>query len=275
MNCERFENLMTEYLDRTLEASLVNEFVEHLFSCPSCQRLLDDVQAAVDLCHGMESVEAPARLEEKILEATSAGAMISCSVFDELIADYFEGFITAEDFHVFESHFEDCERCNRLLEGVRAVRELFRQVEPVEVPEGLCQRILDATVGASVPRRPFDWAWIRRHVASLKLALRELAGPLLRPQFVAATILCLAMLGFLLVEFSDDMSLHGIYRQARLRAVRVVERTGDVAAEKERFVLRIEQMKTEVGGLIKSGMELFSDKSEREKPSPKEVDSGK
>lgn len=273
VNCQQFENLISDYLDKALDPNLVNEFVEHLFSCQPCRQLVDDIQAALEVFHQAEMADAPPDLEAKILQATVPGAMLSCSVFDDLISDYFDGFLTAEDFHVFEAHFESCQQCNRLLEGVQAVRELCKQVEPVEVPEGLCERILQATVLAVKPKAQGRWAQFDQWLARLKAAVRDLTRPLPAAELVTASIICLATLGFLLVDFSDDRTLAGIYRQASVRTAKLFSRTGEIAAEKEKAVLEIEKVKARIASLIEAGRALLSD--EPEKPSPQKADEPK
>jgi anti-sigma factor RsiW len=273
INCQQFENSISDYLDKTLDANLVNDFVEHLFSCQPCRLLVDDVQAALEVFHQAEMAEAPPDLEARILQATVPGAMLSCSVFDDLISDYFDGFLTAEDFHVFEAHFESCQQCNRLLEGVQAVRDLCRQVEPVEVPAGLCERILQATVLAVKPKMSGRWGWIDERLAWLKAAMRNLVRPLPAPELVTASIIVLATLGFLLVDFSDDRTLAGIYRQASTRTAQLFSRTGEIAAEKDKAVLEIEKVKARIASLIEAGRALVRD--EPEKPATQKTDEPK
>jgi hypothetical protein len=153
-----------------------------------------------------------------------------------------------------------------LLEGVQAVRELCKQVEPVEVPEGLCERILQATVLAEKPKAQSRWAWVEQRISRLKVSLRGFSRPLLTPELVTAAVICLATLGFLLVDFSDDRTLHGIYRQASIRTAKLFSRTGEIAAEKDKAVLGLEKAKAKISSLIEAGLALVSD--EPEKPSP-------
>jgi hypothetical protein len=160
-----------------------------------------------------------------------------------------------------------------LLEGVEAVRDLCKQVEPVEVPEGLCERILQATVLAEKAQTRRAWAWVERRISRLKLSLRGFARPLLTPELVTAAIICLATFGFLLVDFSDDRTVEGIYRQASIRTAKLFSSTGEIAAGKEKAVLGVEKVKEQISSLIKAGIALVSDQPDE--PSPQKTDEQK
>ncbi len=221
MDCQQCENLMSAYLEESLSLPLRRRCAEHLMECLPCHRLFDEVRTAVRLCHWVEPVEPVTDLSERILEATTAGQMMSCTGFDELILDYFEGFITATEFHVFEAHFDTCQRCQRLMTGVRSARELFQEVVPVDVPAGFHERVLDLTSGADgAPRIGLLRRWILR----LRSEMDRLSRSLLMPEYVTAVLLFLATIGLLLVDFSDDMTVPGIYRQARHQVAEVLHK---------------------------------------------------
>lgn len=259
LTCEQFEHLMSDYLDGCAEPAVAEAFIQHYLECEPCRQLLDDVRATVDLCHRLEAAEPSLQLQPRILAATSAGAMMSCAAFDELLADYFDGFLPAEDYHLFETHFQRCQRCQRLLRSVEAVRDLCRQLEPVAVPDGLTERILEATIGADRQAQSLA-RWISRSSMWLRHSLRRALGPLLTPELVTASILFLATLGFLLVDLSDDRSLSGIYRGASQRAVQMVN-----PSEPDQVpVLRhIQKLRADVSGWIEAGVELFTRRRER------------
>ena len=84
-------------------------------------------------------------VEQRILNATTAGEMLSCRTLDVLISDYFEGIIESSYEKIFREHFAVCSGCRRLVDGVR---ESIEESETVEVPEELYGRILAATSGA-------------------------------------------------------------------------------------------------------------------------------
>lgn len=254
MTCEQFEHLMSEYLDGSAEPAAAEAFVDHYLGCEPCRQLFDDVRATLDLCHRLEAVEPSPHLQHRILEATTAGAMMSCAAFDELLADYFDGFLPAEEYHLFETHCEQCHRCQRLLRSVEAARDLCRQLEPVAVPKGLTERILDATIRADHQVQPLA-RWITRSWMGLKHSLRRTLGPLLTPELVTASILFLATLGFLLVDLSDDRSLSGIYRGASQQAARMLSPS---EPDRNRMLRQIQKLRADVSGWIEAGVEFFT-----------------
>lgn len=93
----------------------------------------------------MREAELLTEVNRRILNATTAGEMLSCRTLDALISDYFEGLIESSYESIFTEHFAACEGCRRLVEGVRKSLE---EKEAVEMPEELNDRIIAATVGA-------------------------------------------------------------------------------------------------------------------------------
>lgn len=150
MECAQFEELISEYLDGGLERPLRRGFCEHLLACRECHLLFNDVRDAIDGGHllresQMREIAMFAEVEQRLVNATTIGEMLSCRTLDALISDYFEGNIESSHEQVFEAHFAVCDSCRRLVDGVR---ESLEEQEAVEVPEDLYDRILRATVGA-------------------------------------------------------------------------------------------------------------------------------
>lgn len=185
IDCGRFELLISDYLDQEIDRSLRRPFGEHLLACSSCHRLFNEVRAVIEACRQAIRL-APAHellegrgVEERLVEATSVGAMLSCPTLDQLIFDYFiqendreeleemAGSIlppptveprlfhstpSADSFperfnqsvQPFEDHFLLCDSCQRLVEGVRQSLEVAPEAL---VSEQLYDRILAATVG--------------------------------------------------------------------------------------------------------------------------------
>jgi hypothetical protein len=262
MECQEFEHLVSDYLDGCAGPSVVEAFMVHYLACEPCRQLFDEVRMTVELCHRVEAAEPSPDLEHRILEATAGRGVMRCSTFDELLADYFDGFLPAEQYHLFESHFQGCPRCRRLLQSVEAARDLCCRLEPVAVPEGLTERIMNATTRADrhMPK-------ILRTLVWLKRGFRRTVEPLLIPELVTASILFLATLGFLLVDLSEDRSLKGIYRGATERAVQMVN-PSDPAGERSRLMHHIQKLRADVNGWIEAGRGLFT--REPETPSPGE-----
>ena len=150
INCEGFEELISEYLDYGLARSVRRDFAEHLLACRQCHLVFNDVRDAMDACHHlkesqMREIALFTEVEQRILNATTAGEMLSCRTLDVLISDYFEGIIESSYEKIFREHFAVCSGCRRLVDGVR---ESIEESETVEVPEELYGRILAATSGA-------------------------------------------------------------------------------------------------------------------------------
>ena len=272
MNCSTFQDLLSDYLEGSVGQRLRSSLASHLIECVGCRGLYEDIRVTMGLCKDIGQVAVPADLPDRILAATTAGEMMSCTVFDELISDYFDGYVSASDFQIFQSHFEQCPRCSRLLETIRMARELCREIRQVEVPADLTDRILASTSTLADERRAqcqikragarrFSWTQVR------VLGSRALRA-IMAPENVAASILFLATLGFLLINFSDDHSLQGIYRQVELRLERLKNRSGEVAAEKERLASNFRQIQFQVSSAIDSGSTLFGhvDQPTKEEP---------
>jgi predicted anti-sigma-YlaC factor YlaD len=150
MDCVQFEELISDYLDCGLARSERRSFAEHLLACRPCHATFNDVREAIDACHflkesQMREIGVFTEVEQRILNATTAGEMLSCRTLDALISDYFEGLIESTYEHIFREHFAVCERCHRLVEGVR---QSLEESEALEVPEALYGRIIAATSGA-------------------------------------------------------------------------------------------------------------------------------
>ena len=152
MECGQFEELVSDYLDCGMARPERRRFCEHLLACRPCHSLFNDVREVIDGCH--EWKESQAResatfieVERRIINATTAGEMLSCRALDALISDYFDGLIEGAYETVFNEHFAVCDSCRRLVEGVR---ESLEEQESVEVPEELYGRIFAATSRAAV-----------------------------------------------------------------------------------------------------------------------------
>src|SRR5215510_12974485 len=57
MDCSRFEELISDYLDCGMAPPDRRHFCEHLLACPPCHVLLNDVRAATDDCRECEEAQ--------------------------------------------------------------------------------------------------------------------------------------------------------------------------------------------------------------------------
>jgi predicted anti-sigma-YlaC factor YlaD len=79
IDCARFGELVTEFLDGFLEASVYHAFEDHATACDDCSETLAGVALAVTACHSVhfsEEVEVPESLVASILAETSGGGVM-------------------------------------------------------------------------------------------------------------------------------------------------------------------------------------------------------
>jgi len=218
MNCSKFQDSITDYLDSGLDSRSRAEFATHRLRCRSCRELFNDVREAVGVLGSLakREVESPEGLELRILEATTAGEMLSCSAFDSLIERYFDGVILAPTFQTFQSHFSSCSKCRRLLSSIQDAIDLCREVKEaeVEVPHSLYDRIVAATSGAEAD--PSDGkAWFRRWRAAVENFVR----PFWTPQWAAAALIFAAS-GLIIISRFGSVS--AMASEGRAQAERLV-----------------------------------------------------
>lgn len=149
MDCTQFEELISDYLEDTLMRPERRRFAEHLLACRECRGLFDDVRITIAGCHSLKEAQMHeitqfVEFKQRILDATTAGEMLSCQTLDALISDYFDGLIDSSYETLFSEHFVACESCRRLVEGVR---ESLAENTEVEMPAELYYRIIAATSG--------------------------------------------------------------------------------------------------------------------------------
>src|SRR5262245_19052280 len=103
MDCNKFQDSISDYLDCALDARLRAECAAHRLICRGCRELYNDVRAALQTLNSVaqRSPAEPRGLEDRILADTTAGEMLSCSDFDKLIERYFDGVILAPTFQTF------------------------------------------------------------------------------------------------------------------------------------------------------------------------------
>jgi anti-sigma factor RsiW len=158
---------------------------------------------------------APVALEERILASTTAGVMLSCGEFDQLLERYFDGVILAPTFHTFQNHFETCSKCRRLMGSIEDAIELCHEVKSaeVEVPPELCDRIVAATSGRN-RMREFS-ALLRRLPPRVGRSIRSLWTP----QWAAASLIFISSCMLFVLRFG---SVSGLASHAEAKAERLV-----------------------------------------------------
>src|SRR5262249_36136375 len=136
---------------------------------------------------------------------------LSCNEFDKLLERYFDGVILAPTFQNFQSHFEKCPKCRRLLAGIEDAVAMCRDAKAVEiaVPDDLHDRIVAATVGTK------NSGWLR--LAQNLFA--SLINLMWTPQMAAAGLIFAASSLFVISRFG---SVSGMAEHAETKAKRIV-----------------------------------------------------
>lgn len=236
MDCNKFQDSISDYLEGALEARARRDCAGHRLVCRDCRELYNDVRATVQVLGAGHEFVGSADLESRIIAATSAGEMLSCGEFDKLLERYFDGVILAPTFQTFQSHFAHCAKCRRLLGGIEEAIDLCREAKQaeVEVPAALHDRIVAATVGAS------DQAgdWYRR----AQTALFNLLRSWWTPQWAVAALIFAASGLFILSRFGSlgGMVAHTSAQAEQLatHGQRALNNTGQMAVQFGAFLFK-------------------------------------
>jgi predicted anti-sigma-YlaC factor YlaD len=209
IHCTQFEELLTDYLDKTLSGETQKGVAAHALMCPLCHSLLNEVKEALAVCREIAEPAVPmTRLEARILEKTVPRSVMHCEEFEDHLTDYLDGFLPAQVFHRWERHAVLCDECTDLPGTV--VRSLAAcvtyKLEELPLPAGLHEAILQKTVGTEK---------LVSVKASKSLAIvewmRNLRFPISMPQL--APVAMMLVLAFLVFSqtVSADGSLAGVY----------------------------------------------------------------
>jgi predicted anti-sigma-YlaC factor YlaD len=201
MDCLKFQDSLSDYLEGALESRLRAECAAHRLVCGECRELYDDVRATVRALNSFarREIAEPEGLRNRILDATTTGEMLSCGEFDRLLERYFDGVILAPTFQTFQTHFENCAKCRRLLNGIEEAIAMCREVKEAEIeaPNSLYDRIIAATIGV----RSVNW------FARARSALFNFARPLLTPQMAVGAMIIAAISLLVLSRFGSVANL--------------------------------------------------------------------
>src|SRR5262245_13349558 len=174
MNCVKFQDSLSDYIEGAIDPRARAECAAHRLICGECRELYNDVRVTVQALNSLGEDSTPEGLTERIIASTTTGEMLSCGEFDKLLERYFDGVILAPTFQTFQSHFEHCYKCRRLLNGIEEAIGMLQEAKEtgVDVPGSLHDRIVAATVGKD------SLNWIRR----LQSALINFRQRLMSPQ---------------------------------------------------------------------------------------------
>jgi hypothetical protein len=106
----------------------------------------------------------------------------SCERTEELLGDYVDGLLTADDRAAFDLHLNGCERCAPLVASVASLVSNLHSMEQLPEPPRLVYSILDKTLGPRERGSAWDvvLAWARG-LSTIRLAYGALS--------VAATLM--------------------------------------------------------------------------------------
>lgn len=218
MLCSEFELQLTDYLDGVLSPETSRLVGEHALRCPVCHETLIAVRSSLEACR-IGTVPAPSReFEARILQKTVPESVMSCQDFEEFLTDYLDGFLPANLYHRWERHAALCDRCTELPgEVVRSIGACYTYMaEEKPVPAGLNERILQATLGTSVPQE-IKAPWTSRAASALRLWL----DPIVSPQLATVATMLLVAILVLANTVSADGSIGGVYNAS----LQLAERT--------------------------------------------------
>ncbi len=248
MRCERFEELITPFLDGELAGGDLATFREHQMSCPCCRALLEDVTTAVAACSKMPEVEPPLEILSRALVIPALNPPINCERFNDLVTEFLDGFLEASVYHAFEDHAKACDDCSEILAGVALAVTACHSVhfsEEVDAPESLIARIMEETTGVAAVAAEPTGAWGR-----LAAAFRLYAGPLWAPRFATAAAI-VAMFSMLVTE--GGLGPASIYDSAARMTSRVYSRSVDFASQTDRVMSEVQRIREDVDEMFQQG----------------------
>jgi predicted anti-sigma-YlaC factor YlaD len=246
MDCNRFEEGMSDYFDGLLVGQEMSLFRAHSLQCRGCRALMDEVKATINVCKERDEIEPPAVLENMLAAIPVEHGPLDCAGFEELITEFLDGFVPAATYHRFEEHVDKCDECSSVLTGVVyavAACHSVHTFEEVDVDETVVARLIDM-MPARTPR-------LARRLADRFAAF---AGRLIphttesaRWTFATAGSLAFATFALLLFGFSDDGTVKGIYRQAHVRASELYTQGSEVYTRTDEAVARLERVGLGIG----------------------------
>lgn len=246
MNCIKFEEMVSDYVDGLLAHTAQGQFAEHALSCRICRALLDDVKSALGECKQAYEIEAPFELDLTLQTIPAEFAPLDCFGFEELITEFLDGFVPASTYHKFEEHEAQCETCSRLLTGVVyavAACHSVHTYEEYEVP----QSVIDNLLEIMPERRPSLIATLAEQARAVTCRLMPRATTGARWSFATASALAFSTFAILLFGFSDDQTISGIYRQAHVKVAELYSQGADIYAHKDEVVAGIQKVGSDIG----------------------------
>lgn len=225
VSCSTFEELLTDYLDKTLESPAHKAVAAHAMRCPLCHSLLNDVKESLEVCRKITvpSVSVT-KLEARVLSMTMPETAMACDDFECSLTDYLDGFLPASVFHRWERHAALCTGCEDLPGMVvRSIAACYTyKMDELAVPSGLQERILNLTMGTEKAAEvKASWA------SQIGEWMRGLSFPIGIPQLAPVAM----MLTFAFLIFSQTVSADGSISGVYLTGVELAEQTFQQSAD--------------------------------------------
>jgi anti-sigma factor RsiW len=226
INCSEFEDVLTDYLDNSLDKLIHKAVAAHAMRCPLCHALLNEVKDALELCREISAPKISiTKLEAGILSKTVPETAMVCEDFEEHLTDYMDGFLPAVVFHRWERHAVLCEKCTDLPGAVvRSIAACYTyKMDELPIPAGLNAKILQATLGTTTaeavkPSRTKEFAeW-----------LRGLSFPIPIPQLAPVAMIMLFAVLIFSQSVSADNSIGGIYEKSIEMAGQTYKQGADI-----------------------------------------------
>jgi len=246
MDCRKFEDLISDYLDGALPRPGGALFLAHSLQCRACRSLLDEVKSAVHDCKEPAEIETPSHLDDSLFTIAGENRKFDCLSFEELITEFLDGFVPAATYHRFEEHAAECNGCSSLLTDVVYAVAACHSVhiyEEVETPEALFGHLVSI---APASNRLISRGFADR-IASFVNSIIPRATQNPRWSFATAASLALATFAFLLFGFSDDRTVAGIYRQANIKFAELYSEGADIYARKDQLAASFERVGKGIG----------------------------
>ena len=245
MNCSKFEESLSHYLDGMLSKSDARLFRAHSLKCRSCRTTLDDVKAVLVECKLADETPLSGALEAALLNIPAEHRPLDCYGFEELITEFLDGFVPARTYNLFETHAASCEDCSGLLtEVVYAVAACHsvHTYEDYEAPAALIEKLK-----AIMPEQRRNlWRSLSDRIIALAGCLIPNATQGARWSFATASMLAFATFALLLFGFSDDRTVGGIYRQANVKAGELYSQGAGIYGQKDEVVARLQQVGSDI-----------------------------
>jgi hypothetical protein len=251
MDCSKFENIISDYLDSLLDKNESLAFLQHSLECRTCRGLLDQVKSALNECRHSRDIESSGELDVLLEAIPQSEAPLGCLAYRELITEFLDGFVPATLYHRFEQHAAQCETCSELLTDVVyavAACHGVHSYEDYNVPPALVERLRELSGSTLSPlQRKSLAATIARRFRSLADRTIPAAAPRPRRSFGMGVSLLAFTFFFLLLGFSDDGTVPGIYRQAHVEATDLFNRGTRAYVKTDKLVAEIQEVRSNLG----------------------------